>query len=119
MKKVTSYWISHQLTHEQRANLCRENLAKFQNGSCRSCNMITGDETCIYHRQTRHKLKNASCLGEDESPTTVVRGSKKFLSIFLKSNGLVLIHCVGEGKTRDHNYYIENLLSRKYGNKEG
>ena len=33
MKKVTSRWIPHQLSHEQRVKLCRENLAKFQNGS--------------------------------------------------------------------------------------
>ena len=58
MKKVTSRWISHQLTDEQkqqRVKLCRENLAKFQNGSCRLCDIITGDEMWIYHRQIHHK----------------------------------------------------------------
>ena len=35
MKKVRSRGVSHQLTHEQRVKLCRENLATFQNGSCR------------------------------------------------------------------------------------
>ena len=29
MKKVTSGWVFHQLIHEQRVKLCRENLAKF------------------------------------------------------------------------------------------
>ena len=62
MKKVTSRWVLHQLTHEQRVKLCRENLAKFQNGSCRLCDIITGDETWIYHRQIHHKSKNASWL---------------------------------------------------------
>ena len=33
MKKVTSRWVPHQLTHEQRVKLCRENSSKFQNGS--------------------------------------------------------------------------------------
>ena len=32
-----------------------------------------------------------------------------FLVLF-KSDGPVLIHCVDEGKTIDHNYYIENCL---------
>ena len=32
------------------------------------------------------------------------------MSIFFKSNGPVLIHCVDEGKTIDHNYYIEICL---------
>ena len=48
VKKVTSRWVLHQLTHEQkqqRVKLCRENLAKFQNGSQRLCDIITGDET--------------------------------------------------------------------------
>jgi transposase len=36
MKKITSRWIPHQLTDEkkqERVKLCRENLAKFRNGS--------------------------------------------------------------------------------------
>ncbi|CAF4847578.1 unnamed protein product [Rotaria sp. Silwood1] len=117
MKKVTSRWVSHELTDEQkqqRVQLCRENLAKFQTGSGRLCDIITGDETWIYHRQIYHKSKNASWVGEGESPTTVVRRSrfepKNLFSIFFKSNGPVLIHCVDEGKTIDHNYYIENCL---------
>ena len=57
MKRVTSRWVPHQLTHEQRVKLCRENLAKFQNGSWQWCDIITGDETWIYHRQIHHKSK--------------------------------------------------------------
>ena len=33
MKRVTSRWVPHQLSHEQRIKLWRDNLAKFQNGS--------------------------------------------------------------------------------------
>ena len=44
MKNVTSRWVPHQLTHEQRVKLCRENLTKFQNGFCRLCDIVTGDE---------------------------------------------------------------------------
>ena len=114
MKKVTSRWVLHQLTHEQQVKLCRESLAKFQNDSRRLCAIITGDETWIYHWQIYHKSKNASWPGEDESPTTVVRRSKfeakNFFSIFFKLNASDLIHFVDEGKTKDHNYYIENCL---------
>ena len=114
MKKATSRWIPHQLIREQRVKLCSENLAKFQHDSCQLCDTITGDETWIYHRQIYHKSKNASCVGEGESPITVVRRSqfkaKNFFSIFFKSNGPVLTHYVDEGKTIDHNYYIENCL---------
>ena len=53
-------------------------------------------------------------LPECQSLTTVVRRNKfkakNFFSIFFKSNVSVLMHCVDEGKTIDHNYYIENYL---------
>ena len=52
--QVEIRWLPHQLTAEQRkerVKLCRENLAKFRAGSWRLCDIITGDETCIYHRQ--------------------------------------------------------------------
>ena len=117
MKKVTSRCVSHQLTDEQkqqRVKLCRENVAKFQNGSWRLRDIITGDETWIYDRQIHHKSKNASWLAEGKPPTAAVRRSKfeakNLFSIFFKSNGPILIHYIDEGKTIDHNYYIEKCL---------
>ena len=53
MKKVTSRWVSHQPTDDQkqrRIKLCHENLVKFQSGFRRLCDIITGDETWIYYR---------------------------------------------------------------------
>ena len=44
--------------------------------------------------------------------------AKNFFSIFFKSNGPVLIRYANGGKTKDHNYIVSSLLSRKYGNKE-
>ena len=43
MTKVISHWVSHQLGHE-RVKLCCENFPKFQNGSCRLCDIITDVE---------------------------------------------------------------------------
>ena len=54
-EEVTSRWVPHQLTHEQRVKLFRENLTKFRNDSCRLCDIITGDETWIYHKQIHRK----------------------------------------------------------------
>ncbi|CAF3339055.1 unnamed protein product [Rotaria socialis] len=117
MKKVTSRWIPHQLNDEQkqeRVRLCRENLAKFSDGSWRLCDIITGDETWIYHRQIHHKSTNKTWIGEGESPRTIVRRRKferkNLFSIFFKSNGPVLIHAVDNDETIDHDYYIENCL---------
>jgi histone-lysine N-methyltransferase SETMAR len=117
MKKVTSRWVPHELTDEQkqeRVRICRENLARFQSGSWRLCDIITGDETWIHHRQIGRKSTNKSWVGEGETPTTIVRRSKfeprTLFCIFFKSNSPVLVHAVGKGKTIDHQYYIENCL---------
>ncbi|CAF4619571.1 unnamed protein product, partial [Didymodactylos carnosus] len=91
------------------------NLTKFRDRSWRLCNIIPGDETWIYHRQIHRKSTNASWVGEDELPTTIVRRGKfepkNLFSVFFKSNGPTLTHTVDEGKTIDHNYYIENCLN--------
>ena len=79
MKKNTSRWVPHQMTDEQkqeRVKLCRENLAKFRDGSWRLCDIITCDETRIYHRQIHFKSINASWVGKDESLTAIVRRGK-------------------------------------------
>ena len=117
LRKVTSRWVPHQLTAEQkkeRVTLCRENLAEFRAGSWRLCDIITGDETWIYHRQIGHKSTNASWIAEGQLPATIVRRGrfepKNLFCIFFKSNSPVLVHAVDKGETIDHTYYIENCL---------
>ena len=89
-------------------------MAKFRAGSWRSCDIITGDETWIYHRQIGHKSTNASWIAEGQSPATIVRRGrfepKNLFCIFFKSNSPVLVHTVDKGETIDHTYYIENCL---------
>ncbi|CAF1409357.1 unnamed protein product, partial [Rotaria magnacalcarata] len=117
MRKVTSRWVPRQLTPEQneeRFKLCRENLAKFRAGSWQLCDIITGDETWIYHRQICRKSTNASWIAEGQSPATIVRRDKfepkNLFCIFFKSNSPVLVHAADKGETIDHIYYIENCL---------
>lgn len=117
MKKVASRWVPHNLTPEQkkeRVRICRENLEKFQSGSWRLYDIITGDETWIYFRQTGRKASNASWINKGESPSTIVRqgkyAPKRLYSIFFKANGWVVVHALEKGKSLDHKYYIENCL---------
>ncbi|CAF1401941.1 unnamed protein product [Rotaria sp. Silwood1] len=117
MRKVVSRWVAHQLTDEQkqkRLRICRQNLEKFRNGTWQLCDIITGDETWIYHRQIGRKSSNSTWVGENEPPRTIVRRNryepKTLFCLFFKSTGPVLIHKVDKGKTIDHNYYIENCL---------
>ncbi|CAF2628528.1 unnamed protein product [Rotaria sp. Silwood2] len=58
IREATSHWVAHQLTDEQkqeRFRICRQNLEKFRNGTWRLCDIITNDETWIYHRQIGRK----------------------------------------------------------------
>jgi hypothetical protein len=128
MRKVTSHWVAHQLNDEQkqeRLRICRQNLAKFRNCTWRLCDIITGDETWVHHTQISRKSSNATWVSENDPPRTIVRRNRfeprKLFCFFFKSSGAVLIHKVDNGKTIDHNYYIEivsRLLSMKYGNKK-
>lgn len=117
LRKITSRWVPHKLTlyqKQERVRICRENLAKIQSGSWRTCNIITGDETWIYYRQLRRKASNAHWVSKGQSPKTVVRRSnyepKMLFSIFFRSNGWLWIHAVDSGETVDGNYYINNCL---------
>ncbi|CAF3871049.1 unnamed protein product [Rotaria sordida] len=60
---------------------------KFQEGTWRLCDIITGDESWFYHTQIGRKSSNAAW-----------------------SDGPVLIHPVKRGQTIDHDYYIKNCL---------
>lgn len=117
MKKITSRWVPHKLTlrqKEERVRICKENLAKFRHDSWRTCNIVTGDETWIYHRQIGRKASHAHWIRKGESPKTVVRRGKyepkTLFSIFFKSNGWLWIHAVDRGDTVDGGYYIDNCL---------
>ncbi|XP_065678171.1 histone-lysine N-methyltransferase SETMAR-like [Hydra vulgaris] len=70
-RKLISRWIPHELTDQNRNNrveTCMEILVLFRNGPWRLCDIVTGDESWFYLRQVRHKLANASWVGEGESP---------------------------------------------------
>ena len=117
MRKVASRWVAHEPTDEQkqqRIRICRQKLAKFRNGTWRSDDIVTGDETWIFHRQIGRKSNNATWVGENEPPSTFVRRNrfepKTLFCFFLNSSGLVLIHKVDKRDPIDHNYYIDNCL---------
>lgn len=78
-RKVIPRWVAHQLTDEQkekRLQICRQNLEKFRNGTWRLCDIITDDETWIFHRQTGRKSSNSTWLGENEAPRIIVRRNR-------------------------------------------
>jgi histone-lysine N-methyltransferase SETMAR len=81
LKKITARWVPNLLTDKQRADrvqLCKENLAKFQQGTWRLCDVLTGDESWFYHKQIGRKSSNAAWTAVGGTPPTVVRRSRFF-----------------------------------------
>ena len=79
MRKVTSRSVAHQVNDEQkqeRLRIFRQDLAKFRTGAWQLCDSITGDETWIYHRQIGRKSSNATWVGENDPPRTIVRRNR-------------------------------------------
>lgn len=117
LRKITARYIPKQLTDSQRAErvqICKENLAKFESGAWRLCDVTTGDESWFNHTQIGRKVSNSAWVAREDPPPTVVRQSryspKTLFSIFFKSTGPVLIHYLERGQTVDHRYYIDYCL---------
>jgi transposase len=76
LRKITSRWVPHKLTEEQRQrriDICIENLQKFESGSWRLCDIITGDESWFYHRNIKSKEQSKAWVAKDEGPPTAVK----------------------------------------------
>ncbi|CAF3636616.1 unnamed protein product [Rotaria sp. Silwood1] len=99
LKKLTAPYILKHLTASQRAErvpICKENLAKFEQGTWRLCDVVTKDESWFYHKQIGSKASNAAWVATGDSPPTIVRRSRfaprTSLCVFLKSTAHVFIH---------------------------
>ena len=117
LRKLTSRWIPHELTDEnrqERVAACHENLAKVSEGKLRLCDIITGDELWLYLRQIGHKQSNASWVAECKSARVLVKRdrfeSKNLFYIFFRSTGFVYVGYVEKGQTITGDYYIQNCL---------
>jgi histone-lysine N-methyltransferase SETMAR len=117
MRKLTSRWIPHELTNQNRqlrVEICRENLAKISEAKLRLSDIITGDESWFYWRQIGKKQSNMCWVGEGQNPKTVVKRGrfekKNMFCIFFRASGPVLSHCVKLQRSITSDYYIENCL---------
>ncbi|CAF4483037.1 unnamed protein product, partial [Didymodactylos carnosus] len=119
LSKVSSRWVPHELTQEQRqrrVTICAENLEKLESGVWRLCDIITGDETWVYHRRIESKQQSKAWIAEGESPPTVVRRQryekKTMFVIFFMTTGPLLIHQVPSGVSIDAAYYRDECLKQ-------
>jgi len=117
LRKLASRWVPYELTdahRAQRVEACRENLAKYSKEGGRLYDIITGDESWIYHRKIERKASNYTWVAEGQSPGTVVRRgrfeAKTMITVFFKSSGVLLLDCMDEGETITSKYYLKNCL---------
>ena len=117
LKKLCARWIPHELTEQgkkQRVDICRANLAKLKSGEWRLNDIVTGDETWIYHRDIGTKQSNMTWCGQGESPATVVRRNqsdrKNMFVIFFRTSGTDLIHMTELGDSVTGAYYKDECL---------
>ena len=76
MRKLSARWIPHDLNPTQklkRLEYCKKNLKLFDEGQMRLCDIVTGDESWIYHRKIQKKSLNKEWVGPDGSPGRVVK----------------------------------------------
>ena len=86
----------------------------FDEGKWRLSDVVTVDESWIYHRKIQKKSMNSTWVGPGESPRTVVKRSKfelkSMICVFFKANGHLKIDVLEKNKTIDNVYYVNNCL---------
>ncbi len=117
LRKITSRWVPHKLTEKnksERVRICKDNLAKFENGSWRLGDVLTGDESWFYLRQIKSKQQNKSWVGQGQSARTVTKRGifepKFMFTIFFKRSGMMHLSRLAKGKTIDHESYMKDTL---------
>jgi histone-lysine N-methyltransferase SETMAR len=117
LRKLSSRWIPHELNENQqkkRVEICRKNLELLETQRWRLCDIVTGDESWIYHRKIGNKASNSSWAPKGQSPQTVVKRNqfepKSMVCVFIKTTGPVLVHVVPRGQSINNTYYVENVL---------
>ena len=118
LRKLASRWVPHLLTASQKAKrlaFCKQNLAKFNEGKWRLCDVFTGDESWIYLRHIGSKQSNSSWVGVGEPSRTVVRQGrfepKCMITVMFKSTGPLLVHYLEKGEAICAQTYIEDCLT--------
>lgn len=118
LQKLASRWLPYLLTdlhREKRLTACRHNLAMFESGKWRICDVVTADESWIYWRQVGTKSRNMSWVGKDQPPSTIVRQGhyepKSLITVLFKSTGTLHVDCVPKGGTINAGYYVKNCLT--------
>ena len=117
--KICVRWVPHLLTDEQkqsRVRLASQVIEKYDNDPHDLEEIVTGDETWIYHFQPDSKAKNKVWVSsEGDRPVTArhCKTSNRMLyAIFFDSKGPVLQIPVPKGSSVTGKFYIESILTQ-------
>ena len=101
LKKRLSQWVPHNLTRQQRQqciDICTENLRKIESRDRRLRDIITGDETWIYHRKVKSRQESKAWVASGRSPPTEVKRHpfevKTIFVVFLTTTAPLLIYAL-------------------------
>ena len=120
LRKICARWVPHLLTDEQKQSwvrLASQVIEKYD--KCDPCHLeeiVTGDETWIYHFQFDSKAKNKVwVLSEGDRPDIARRcktSNRMLYAIFFDSKGPVLQIPVLKGSTVTGKFYRESVLAQ-------
>lgn len=123
MRKVCARWIPRILTDEKkqrRVELATDFLRQFrQKGDAFLNNIITADETWVYHFEPESKMQSSVWKHPASPPPKKARRSrsslKRMFIIFFDVKGIVLSHGVPTGQTVNAAYYkqVETYFLKK------
>ena len=118
--KICAHWLPHLLTDEQkqsRVRLASQVIEKY--GKCdprRLKEIVTGNETWIYHFQPDSKAKNKVWVSSEGNRPVIARRCKTSIrmlyAIFFDSKGPVLQIPVPKGSSVTGKFYRESVLTQ-------
>lgn len=122
VRKVSSRWIPHFLTQEQkdrRVDWCKFMLKKIDKGDSQQVSyIVTSDESCIYSYNPFTKQQSTQWVfEEDDLPTKVVRGrsvNKRMVAVFFRRSGPVAVIPLEDQKTVTSQWCSEVCLPQAF-----
>ena len=120
LRKICTRWVPHLLTDEQkqsRVRLASQVIEKYDKCDPRRLEeIVTGDETCIYHFQPDSKAKNKVWVSSEGDRPVIARRCKRsnrmLYAIFFDSKGPVLQIPVPKGSSVTGKFYRESVLTQ-------
>ena len=120
LRKICVRWVPHLLTDklkQSRVRLASQVIEKYDKcDPCRLEEIVTGDETWIYHFQPDSKAKNKVWVSsEGDRPVIAGRcktSNRMLYAIFFDSKGPVLHIPVPKGSSVTGKFYRESILTQ-------